>query len=176
MLEMPNPIFLEKIRKKNPSICHLNLLILHSVLSVTYNYSSFSGVKRRTKEEKEFANFDIFDDPDRPYSTFNFKYTNTAFDRLASLTEFNTLLCKDMIINKIKDCVKRVQKYKAVKRVPIKLKDIKKLKLKKSKEKQLRDFVSTFDNDDGDIPISEQNGVHTNSLDEDLMSLNLNQS
>ena len=134
-----------------------------------------SGVRRRSKEEKEFANFDIFDDPDRPYSTFNFKYSNLAFDRLSALTEFNTLLCKDMIMQKIKDCVKRVQKYKLIKRVPIKLKDIKKLKIKnKSKENQLREFVESFDQGDGDIPISAQlertelNGNHTNLAENEM--------
>ena len=116
-----------------------------------------SGVRRRSKEDKEFANFDIFDDPNRPYSTFNFKYSNLAFDRLSTLTEFNTLLCKDMILQKIKDCVKRVQKYKFTKRVPIKLKDIKKLKIKnKTRENQLREFVESFDHGDGDFPISTQ--------------------
>ena len=79
-------------------------------------------------------------------------------------------------MKKIKDCVKRVQKYRSVKRVPIKLKDIKKLRLKKSKEKELRDFVSTFDNDDGDIPIAAQNGVHASKIEEDFLSLNLNKS
>jgi hypothetical protein len=39
----------------------------------------------------DFANFDIFDDPSTPYSTFNFKYSHEAFERLSKLTEFNTL-------------------------------------------------------------------------------------
>ena len=131
-------------------------------------------MRRRTKEEKEFADFDIFDDPERPYSTFNFKYTNTAFDRLSAVTEFNTLLCKDMIIEKIKDCVKRVQKYKVIKRVPIKLKDIKKLNLKnKSKEKQLKEFVESFDHDDGDMPISAQNNIHKNLTEKDINGLKI---
>lgn len=145
-------------------------IVMHFVLvNITFRDEKTPGVRRRSKEDKEFANFDIFDDPDRPYSTFNFKYSNLAFDRLSALTEFNTLLCKDMIIQKIKDCVKRVQKYKLIKRVPIKLKDIKKLKIKnKSKENQLREFVESFDHGDGDIPISAQlertgqNDSHTN--------------
>ena len=116
-------------------------------------YNNISGVRRKTKEEKDYADFDIFDDPNKPYSTFNFKYTNQAFDRLADLTEFNTLLCKDLIIEKIKTCVKRVREYSAIKRKPIMLKDIKKLRLQKSKEHQLEQFVKSFDVDDGDMPI-----------------------
>lgn len=41
--------------------------------------------------EKELADFDIFDDPETPYSTFNFQYTNKAFTQLHDLMEFNTL-------------------------------------------------------------------------------------
>lgn len=37
------------------------------------------------------ADFDIFDDPETPFSTFNFQYSNEAFTRLHDLMEFNTL-------------------------------------------------------------------------------------
>jgi hypothetical protein len=67
----------------------------------------FLGVPRETKEEKEFGEFDVFDYPDKPYSTTRFKYSAQAFDRLASLMEFNTLLHKDTILNNIKKCVKK---------------------------------------------------------------------
>lgn len=49
------------------------------------------GVPRETDKEKEFADFDIFDDAETPYSTFNFKYSNQAFKQLHDLMEFNTL-------------------------------------------------------------------------------------
>ena len=49
------------------------------------------GVRRITKEEREFGQFDLFDDEQTPYSTFNFKYSHLAFQRLSQLTEFNTL-------------------------------------------------------------------------------------
>ena len=111
------------------------------------------GRRRRTKEEKDYADFEIFDDPNRPYSTFNFKYTNLAFNRLADLMEFNTLLCKDMIIENIKKCVKRVERFSSIKKKPIMLKDIKKLHLKRSKEKQLEHYVKSIDIDDGDVPL-----------------------
>lgn len=50
-----------------------------------------AGVPRETDKEKEFADFDIFDDPETPYSTFNFQYSNQAFKQLHDLMEFNTL-------------------------------------------------------------------------------------
>lgn len=50
-----------------------------------------AGVPRETQEEKDFADFDIFDDPNTPFSTFNFQYPNEAFKRLHDLMEFNTL-------------------------------------------------------------------------------------
>lgn len=51
----------------------------------------FTGVPRETEKEKELADFDIFDDPESPFSTFNFQYSNEAFTRLHDLMEFNTL-------------------------------------------------------------------------------------
>lgn len=51
----------------------------------------FEGVPRETDEERDFADFDIFDDPETPYSTFNFQYSNQAFTQLHNLMEFNTL-------------------------------------------------------------------------------------
>ena len=53
----------------------------------------------------DFADFDLFDDPATPYSTFNFKYTHEQFDRLAKLTEFNTLLNLDQIKDTIRQCI-----------------------------------------------------------------------
>lgn len=54
-------------------------------------YVLHTGVPRETEKEKELADFDIFDDPETPYSTFNFQYTNKAFTQLHDLMEFNTL-------------------------------------------------------------------------------------
>lgn len=51
----------------------------------------FTGVPRETEKEKDLADFDIFDDPESPFSTFNFQYSNEAFTRLHDLMEFNTL-------------------------------------------------------------------------------------
>lgn len=54
-------------------------------------FNLFTGVPRETEKEKDLADFDIFDDPESPFSTFNFQYSNEAYTRLHDLMEFNTL-------------------------------------------------------------------------------------
>ena len=54
----------------------------------------FSGVHRSVCDKS--ADFNIFDTPKSPYSTFNFQYSNEAFDRLHNLMEFNTLMHSDV--------------------------------------------------------------------------------
>lgn len=54
-----------------------------------------------TKEDKDFADFRIFDDPNEPYSSFKFQYDNKTFDRLHELMKFNTRLNIDTIKEKI---------------------------------------------------------------------------
>lgn len=101
---------------------------------------------RQTDEEKEFADFKLFDDPNRPYSTFNFTYSHRAFNRLTKLTEYNTLRFKSLMLQKIRESVRKYQ-HTAVRR-PIKLKDIRKLRLgAKDKEDRLKQFVESFDCD-----------------------------
>lgn len=95
----------------------LNISLDKTLVHVLVNYESletsssyvygFSGIRRRTKEDKDFADFDIFDDPATPYSTFNFKYSHLAFDRLSKLTEFNTLLNIEEIKTVISDVIER---------------------------------------------------------------------
>lgn len=63
---------------------------MYYVLSTSCT-SCTAGVPRESDVEKEFADFDIFDDPETPYSTFNFQYSNKAFTQLHDLMEFNTL-------------------------------------------------------------------------------------
>lgn len=78
--------------------------VIHFVL-VNINFRKFKapGVPRETEKEKEAADFDIFDDPETPYSTFNFQYTNNAFIQLHDLMEFNTLNNLEVIKEAIKD-------------------------------------------------------------------------
>ncbi|XP_060562012.1 cytosolic phospholipase A2-like isoform X1 [Ruditapes philippinarum] len=83
-------------------------IVMHFIL---YNnqFRKFKspGVPRVTPEDFEYGNFDVFDDSDKPYATSKFQYSNKAFNRLADLMEFNTLFCKDLIIENIRKCVKR---------------------------------------------------------------------
>ncbi|XP_060088373.1 cytosolic phospholipase A2 isoform X2 [Heteronotia binoei] len=80
--------------------------IIHFVLA-NINFRKFKapGVPRETQEEKDFADFDIFDDPNTPFSTFNFQYSNEAFKRLHDLMEFNTLNNLDIIKQAIADSI-----------------------------------------------------------------------
>ncbi|KAM6264335.1 cytosolic phospholipase A2 isoform 2-T5 [Spheniscus humboldti] len=72
--------------------------IIHFVLAnINFRKYKAPGVPRETQEEKDFADFDIFDDPNTPFSTFNFQYSNEAFKRLHDLMEFNTLNNIDVI-------------------------------------------------------------------------------
>lgn len=70
---------------------------------------SLTGVKRKTEEEKKFADFKILDDPDNSYSTFCFKYPNLQFDRLSDLGYFNTLLGESAIKDVMAECVKKLR-------------------------------------------------------------------
>ena len=66
-----------------------------------------SGVPRSTEEDKDYANFSLFEDPDNCYSTFNFHYPSEQFNKLADLNEFNTLLAEKTIRDVITDCIQR---------------------------------------------------------------------
>lgn len=67
----------------------------------------FSGVPRETEEEKEFADFPIFDDPNNSFSSMNFVYEPEQFDRLTKLVEFNTLFSMDTIKKELEEIVER---------------------------------------------------------------------
>lgn len=106
-------------------------------------------IPRQTDKEKKFGDFELFDDPNRPYSTFNFKYSPLAFDRLTQLMEYNTLRFKNLILEKIRENVRKYQNSPI--RRPIRLKDIKKLNLgQKDKEDRLKQFVQSFDHPDSE--------------------------
>ncbi|XP_067086818.1 cytosolic phospholipase A2 [Osmerus mordax] len=80
--------------------------VIHFVL-VNINFRTFKapGVPRETDKDKDFADFDIFDDPETPYSTFNFQYSNQAYTQLHDLMEFNTLNNIEVIKDAIKDSI-----------------------------------------------------------------------
>ncbi|NXQ45244.1 PA24A phospholipase, partial [Catharus fuscescens] len=80
--------------------------IIHFVLAnIDFRKYKAPGVPRETQEEKDFADFDIFDDPDTPFSTFNFQYPNEAFKRLHDLMEFNTLNNMDVIKEAMRESI-----------------------------------------------------------------------
>ncbi|XP_066480069.1 cytosolic phospholipase A2 isoform X1 [Tiliqua scincoides] len=93
-------------RPKNPASDIDCPTIIHFVLA-NINFRDYKkpGVPRETQEEKDFADFDIFDDPNTPFSTFNFQYSNEAFKRLHDLMEFNTLNNLDIIKQAIMDSI-----------------------------------------------------------------------
>lgn len=103
--------------------------IIHFVL-VNINFRTFKapGVPRETEKEKEAADFDIFDDPETPYSTFNFQYTNQAFIQLHDLMEFNTLNNLEVIKEAIKDCIVARKEYPSGGSLPFSLSPIPKRK------------------------------------------------
>lgn len=74
------------------------------------------------------ADFDIFDDPESPFSTFNFQYSNEAFTRLHDLMEFNTLNNLEVIKDAIKDCIVSLKEDPSCVSVPFSLSAIPKKK------------------------------------------------
>ncbi|XP_018609003.1 cytosolic phospholipase A2 [Scleropages formosus] len=80
--------------------------VIHFVLA-NINFRNFKapGVPRESDVELEFGDFDIFDDPQTPYSTFNFQYSNQAFTQLHDLMEFNTLNNIEVIKDAIKESI-----------------------------------------------------------------------
>ncbi|ETE60018.1 Cytosolic phospholipase A2, partial [Ophiophagus hannah] len=93
-------------KPKNPAYEIDCPTIIHFVLAnINFRNYKAPGVPRETQEEKDFADFDIFDDPDSPFSTFNFQYSNEAFNRLHDLMEFNTLNNLDVIKDVITDSI-----------------------------------------------------------------------
>uniref|UniRef100_A0A4W3JVC3 Phospholipase A2 n=1 Tax=Callorhinchus milii TaxID=7868 RepID=A0A4W3JVC3_CALMI len=105
--------------------------IIHFVLAnIDFRHYKAPGVKRETEEEKESDDFDIFDDPESPYSTFNFKYSNKAFLQLHDLMEFNTLNNIELIKQAIIDSIK----YRKLNpsRCSVSLSDVEYRRLKKS--------------------------------------------
>uniref|UniRef100_UPI00358E2DC2 cytosolic phospholipase A2 isoform X1 n=2 Tax=Myxine glutinosa TaxID=7769 RepID=UPI00358E2DC2 len=84
-------------------------IVLHFVLAnINFRRYKAPGVLRNP-EEKDFADFEIFDDPDSPYSTFNFHYSRQAFQRLHDLMEFNTLNNLQMIKDALSEGVRRMR-------------------------------------------------------------------
>ncbi|CAG5136620.1 unnamed protein product, partial [Candidula unifasciata] len=82
---------------RHPTDPHCPVVFHFVLVNKTFRYYKKPGIPRETKEEFNFADFDIFDDPKAPYSTFNFTYAHKNFEQLSQLMEFNTLLHIDDI-------------------------------------------------------------------------------
>ncbi|XP_059164143.1 uncharacterized protein LOC131947080 [Physella acuta] len=120
-------------------------IVFHFVLvNKTFKQFKAPNVPRETQEELDFADFDVFDDPKAPYSTFNFTYTHKNFERLSQLMEFNTLLHIEDIKSVIKEVIKK--KREGPPRVPIQSKDIQLLRMKSVQEmRKLKRFISKIE-------------------------------
>lgn len=145
-------------------------IILHFVI-INDKFKKFKapGVPRTTDEEIEFGDFPIFDDPDQPYSLFNFSFTHYQFERISKLMEFNTLLYADLIKSTIADLVLR--RRQTVPRPAITLADVARLKLKfcnKEAQKKLNAYVRSFstvnqENSNNGTSSTEEKGVSPSS-------------
>ncbi|KAK3584072.1 hypothetical protein CHS0354_014971 [Potamilus streckersoni] len=126
---------------ENPNDPHCPVVLHFPLVNIEFRKYLQPGVLRKTKEEMSFADFDIFDDPATPYSTFNFKYTHLAFDRLSKLTEFNTLWNVEEIRKVFAKCIEKKRQFPP--KLPCELKDIPKLKrVSQKNKKRLSKFVS----------------------------------
>ncbi|CAH1786701.1 unnamed protein product [Owenia fusiformis] len=116
---------------RNDDIPYCPVVMHFCLVNNEFKFYKKPGVRRETKEETDFADFSLFDDPEAPYSTFNFTYSNKSFDRLTQLTEFNTRLCVDRIREEILKCI---ENKKSGQRAQMSMKDIPRLRRMMSKD------------------------------------------
>ncbi|XP_071163311.1 cytosolic phospholipase A2-like isoform X2 [Mytilus edulis] len=117
---------------KHPTDPHCPVVLHFVLVNIDFREFTKPGV-RRTAKEKEFADFDIFDDPATPYSTFNFKYTHDAFEKLSKLTEFNTLSNIDAIKTAMLNTIEK--KRTTPPKIPIQLNEVSRLRRVSKKNK-----------------------------------------
>ncbi|KAK3095551.1 hypothetical protein FSP39_016026 [Pinctada imbricata] len=88
------------LEDENDPLCPV---IMHFVL-INRDFKIFSspGVKRETRSDVRYAEFDLFEDKSCPYNCTNFKYTNAEFDKLSELVRFIVLNHEDEIKKQIK--------------------------------------------------------------------------
>ncbi|CAH1802386.1 unnamed protein product [Owenia fusiformis] len=146
-------------------------VVMHFCL-VNLNFRNFKApaILRQTDEEKEFASFNLFDDPNSPYSTFNFKYTHEQFDRLKKLTEFNTLLHIEDIKDVMKECIEK--RRNKTQKAPIPTNKMKTLKIKSlDQRRQLRNYLCRFESlHNNDNPVV---GSHVMGADDSPIMINI---
>lgn len=129
---------------QDPDDPHCPVVLHFPLVNINFRHFKAPGVPRETKAEEEFADFDIFDDPTAPFSTFNFTYTAQNFQRLSKLTEFNTLHSMDEIKAVLAEVIAR--KREASPRVPIHTRDFKLLRMKSVQERhELKKFLKKME-------------------------------
>ena len=82
------------------------VVILFTLINKDFRNFKSPNVPRESDEEKNFANFDIFDNTNA-YAIWRFVYPNQSFDRLSAMMEFNILNNLDVIRSEIAEMVKR---------------------------------------------------------------------
>ncbi|XP_076435745.1 cytosolic phospholipase A2-like [Babylonia areolata] len=75
---------------RDPHDPHCPIVLHFPLVNIHFRNFKAPGMPRETKEDKDFADFKIFD-KSSAYTTCNFTYTAHNFQRLSRLTEFNTL-------------------------------------------------------------------------------------
>ncbi|KAK0060949.1 cytosolic phospholipase A2-like isoform X2 [Biomphalaria pfeifferi] len=129
---------------RHPNDPHCPIVFHFVLINKTFKNYKAPGIPRKTKEEFDFANFDVFDDPKAPFSTFNFTYTHENFERMSQLMEFNTLLHIEEIKQAMRDVIK-IKREGPSRRV-INSEDIKFLRLKSVQEmRKLKKFISRME-------------------------------
>ncbi|CAL4068414.1 unnamed protein product [Meganyctiphanes norvegica] len=91
-------VFESSIDSRIPVILHFSLV------NNKFRKYKTPEVLRSSDEELDFAKFPCFG-KDSEFSTFKFHYDSKEFDRLAKLMEYNTLLCKETILQTIKNSI-----------------------------------------------------------------------
>lgn len=152
---------------KHPNDPHCPVVLHFCLVNIEFRRFVKPGVRRRTKEERDFADFDIFDDPATPFSTFNFKYSHYAFERLSKLMEFNTLLNVEQIKNVIAQVVEKKQAEPP--RCLCTLEDVPLLRrVSQKNKKRLSRFLSRIRS--GRYSVSEARKGIDKSIDEEIIT------
>ncbi|XP_071450114.1 cytosolic phospholipase A2-like [Hetaerina americana] len=99
----------------NPSEENCPIILHFIIFNGQFREFKDLGVRRETEEEKDFADFKIFSDPEDTYSMFHFCYNNLQFNRICQLMEFNTKLgiktilkCMRKVIEKKRFCNSKI--------------------------------------------------------------------
>ncbi|KAG8228651.1 hypothetical protein J437_LFUL008302 [Ladona fulva] len=111
--EMAKKFLTEPLREiyvfENPNEEYCPVIIHFIIFNGQFREFKAPGIRRETDEEKQFADFKIFSDPEDTYSMFHFCYNHLQFNRLSQLMEFNTQLGMKIVRKCIKDAIQKKQ-------------------------------------------------------------------